>query len=230
MCYHLSHRKKVNTIAEYYEAELDDAEDVFEAEEHISGFEFSKIPIILLQEKKKLKLYNWGLIPSWIKDKTTALAFRKNTLNAKSETVFEKPSFKKAIETQRCIVPSTGFFEWQQDGKNKIPYYISLKEKEIISMAGLYDTWVDTETGEVINSVSILTTQANEVMSTIHNIKKRMPVLLDEQGTETWLLETLTQEKISSLCKPFNNNEMMFYKVDKQFKKIEHEIIQQQLF
>lgn len=151
-----------------------------------NGFLFPKTPVITNFEPEKIKLYHWGLIPFWAKD----LSIRKNTLNAKIETIKEKPSYKYSV-TKRCLVLVDGFYEWQwldEKGKKKQKYLITLPDKEAFALGGLYSEWVDKSTGEVINSYTILTTKANKLMSEIHNSKKRMPVILDKSIEKEWLL------------------------------------------
>jgi len=149
-----------------------------------SGFAFPEWRIIT--NKEEIQRMYWGLIPHWFKDadpnKIAAM-----TLNAQTETVHEKASFRSVVGKKNCVIPSTGFFEWQTLGKEKIPYFIKPVQTSIFSMAGIYDEWVDRSTGEVVHTFSILTCPANDVMEHIHNTKKRMPVLLSDLQSEAWL-------------------------------------------
>ena len=125
------------------------------------------------------------MIPHWAKDDS----IRKNTLNARSETIHEKPSFRQVVNN-RCLVLSDGFFEWQwldEKGKKKQKYEITLPSNELFAFAGLWSEWVDKTTGELINSYAILTTEANETMSRIHNSKKRMPMILSRDNERGWI-------------------------------------------
>ena len=111
------------------------------------------------------------------------------TLNARIETIEEKPAFKDVV-SQRCLVIANGFYEWQwldSKGKNKIKYEIGLENDELFAFAGLYSNWINKETGEVKNTFTIVTTEANQLMSKIHNIKKRMPIILKREDEEKWL-------------------------------------------
>nr|WP_299423128.1 SOS response-associated peptidase [uncultured Emticicia sp.] len=209
MCYNASYlEKKKSKLAERYKNALppnfkSDTE-MFEIPTYyfVSGFEHPKLPII---KHDDIFLYEWGLIPNWAKDAD----FQHNTLNAVGETVFEKPSFKSAIVSRRCILPVSGFFEWRQLNNKKYPYYIKIEGQEIFSLACVYDSWVDKSTGEVKNTFSIITTPANELMEKIHNVKKRMPLILSQSDEKTWLAPQLSQQSISDLIKTYNETDLV---------------------
>ena len=138
----------------------------------------------------------WGLIPSWAKD----ISVGARMINARSETVAEKPSFRRALQQRRCLVLADGFYEWQGKGKAKIPMYIALKTGRSFAMAGLWETWRDP-LGEVIRSCTIITTAANEVLEPIHH---RMPVILEEDQEAVWLDPDLTDaDRLTGLLKPY---------------------------
>jgi putative SOS response-associated peptidase YedK len=149
-----------------------------------SGFTFPAWRIVTQEES--LQTMHWGLIPAWFKgaDYTEIAA---KTLNARIETVNEKASFKHLLHRQECIVPSTGFFEWQTIGKEKIPFFIYPSKGEILSLAGLFDQWQDPVSGKIKKTFTVLTCPANELMAEIHNSKKRMPVLLKPEQEIDWL-------------------------------------------
>ena len=150
----------------------------------INGFEHPKI-LVTLPHSTHFDFYEWGLIPYWAKD----ISIQKSTLNARIETLAEKASFKNAIQN-RCLIPATGFYEWQwldEKGKNKQKYLIQNYDNTLFSFAGITSQWIDKATGEIKNTCCILTTQANEIMSKIHNTKQRMPVILAEKNEADWL-------------------------------------------
>lgn len=182
---------------------------------HGHAFGFMKWPVITNKKTNEIQEFNWGLIPSWVKSKEEAQKIRTYTFNAQSETAFEKPSFKTSIKSKRCIIPSTGFFEWQTVNLKKYPYFISLINQEIFSMAGLWEEWTDKQTGEILNTFSILTTVANPLMEKIHNIKKRMPVILLPEYENYWLEDDISKERIVSICKPINDDLMHAYTISK---------------
>ena len=131
-------------------------------------------------EGNEVEIMGWGFRPVWAQDISSAYKF----FNARAETLAEKPMWKKAFETKRCLVPATGFYEWQKNGKEKTPYYIYLKDQELFAFAGLYDSWTDQKTGEVHKTYTIITTNPNGLMKPIHD---RMPVILDTDKEADWL-------------------------------------------
>jgi putative SOS response-associated peptidase YedK len=187
----------------------------FEPIYHGSGFAFPEWPVITEEEPGKIQMFRWGLIPHWVKDHEQAKEIRTQTLNARSETVFEKPSFRSSINKKRCFVLSTGFFEWQDVNKKKYPFYISLIKHEIFALAGIYATWVDKSTGEVVNTFSILTTAANPMMARIHNSKERMPVVLHPENEQGWLNKDLSKEKIQSFFPAIDEKMMQAHTISK---------------
>lgn len=141
------------------------------------------------------------------------------TLNARADTIFEKLSFREPIMKKRCIVPSTGYFEWRHEGSKKIPYYIYLKDEEIFSMAGVYDTWLDKSTGVEHTTFSIITTDTNPLTNYIHNTKHRMPAILSKENEEKWLESALSKADISALLKPYDAALMDAYVIGNDFIK-----------
>lgn len=171
----------------------------------INGFTFPKTPVITNDKVDVIQALNWGLIPFWAKDNS----IRKYTLNAKIETLHEKPSYRDAVKN-RCLIISNGFFEWQwidPKGKKKQKYHITMPDKELFAFAGIWSEWVDKVTGEIVKSYSMVTTEANELMSEIHNIKKRMPVILTPENEKEWLagdsIELFSKPQIDLIATPF---------------------------
>lgn len=149
-----------------------------------SGFQFPSWNIIT--NAPNLAQMRWGLLPKWYSG-SNWMDFASKTLNARIETCHEKASFKHLVGTKRCLVPSSGFFEWQTNGKLKKPYFIRTKDHAIFSIAGLYDTWLDPNTGAFEQTFTILTTTANALMAEIHNSKQRMPLILLPDEEADWL-------------------------------------------
>jgi putative SOS response-associated peptidase YedK len=173
------------------------------------------MPVITQADPKYVQLFNWGLIPSWIKTKIDADKLKAQTLNARSETAFEKPSFRSGIRYNRCLIPADGFFEWREVNKKKYPHYIFMKNQELFCFGGIYANWTDRFTGELIQSFSILTTDANPMMEKIHNSKKRMPVIIPSNGYEHWLDNNLMPKDIQQFFKPFSESEMAYHTISK---------------
>ncbi len=131
-------------------------------------------------EERELVTLRWGLVPFWAKDPSIG----NRMINARAETVAEKPSYRNAYKHRRCLVLADGFYEWRRQGDVKTPYYISLASGEPFALAGLWENWTDKETGESLQTTTLITTEANDFMMPLHH---RMPVIL-EGGTATdWL-------------------------------------------
>jgi len=183
MCYQTKITKQKQEIAERFNAAIDALND-YEPIEFCNAFNYPKTPIITNTSPNKIQLFNWGLIPKWSDNKS----IRNYTLNARIETLEEKKSFKNVIQN-RCLILADGFYEWQwrnKRGSKKEKYLITLPNEELFAFAGIYSQWIDFN-NEVINSYAIITTQANKLMSEIHNTKQRMPVILKKQDEQNWL-------------------------------------------
>jgi putative SOS response-associated peptidase YedK len=220
MCYHSSDPTKEALKRAYAKnmasKQKEAIDENYKQRKHINGFSFPKLMVVTQAEPEKINFLNWGLVPNWFSKKGATEAeqnkslvqIKTATLNAKSETIFELPSFKTVIENQRCLIISGGFFEWQHIGNQKIPYFISLKNEEAFSFGGIYSNWVDQQTGEIINSCSIITCEANPLMAQIHNTKKRMPFILPKNKEDDWLKPNFKKDEIVNLMSPLNENLM----------------------
>jgi len=178
----------------------------------VSGFSHPRLPIV---KPDGIFLYEWGLIPSWIKDAEAAKDIRTKTLNAVGETVFEKPSYRKSIASQRCLLGISAFYEWREVKGAKYPYLIHATGNEIFSLGAIYDSWINKETGEIRNTFSILTTPANPLMEKIHNLKKRMPLILSPRDEMQWIDPSLKPNQINALIKPYDENDMTAYTISR---------------
>jgi putative SOS response-associated peptidase YedK len=147
---------------------------------------------------RNLARMRWGLIPSWTRD----LAKAPKSINARSEAAWDKPSFRSAIRHRRCLITANGFLEWKNTGSRKQPYLIRFENLELFSMAGIWESWKNPDTGEVVNSCAILTTNANEAVAAIHD---RMPVIIRPEDYPTWLALESSQEQIDTLLQPFTD-------------------------
>ena len=172
----------------------------------VSAFSLPEVPVICSEMSDEITTMIWGFIPFWIKDEDSAAQIRMKTFNARAETLLEKPSFKHTIKNQRCLVLTNGFYEWQHQGKDKIPYFIKLKDDIAMPMAGLFDKWINKETGEFLETFTIITTVANPLMEKIHNTKKRMPVILNEKNEKRWINKNLSVKDVQDLLKPINDS------------------------
>jgi putative SOS response-associated peptidase YedK len=182
---------------------------------YFSAFTYPRLPVISGKNNQIINMFTWGLIPSWVKDESYAEGIRSKTLNAKSETITEKPSFRNALKTGRCMVISKGFFEWQQRDNKKIPYYIGLKDEQLFGFAGLYDIWINPATGETNYTFTIITTSANPLLAEIHNTKQRMPVILPNDREQEWIDPKVPADKALELLRPYNQEMMTAWTVSR---------------
>lgn len=208
MCFFMAQNQPISKVENRFNAKVDKPDNFLQSD-YIVGFEYLNVPIILDSKPEIINTnYHWGLVPSWSKD----IDFRKNTLNARIETLQEKPSFKNVTQN-RCLVIASSFFEWRwldDKGKSKEKYQIYSSESETFAFAGLYETWVNPMTGITYNSFSIVTTQANEQMNYIHNHKGRMPVMLKKGDEQEWLN---TNNKTQDFIFPTYNPNLIGFKI-----------------
>jgi len=193
-----------------------------------SGFSYSNWPIIKGSAQNfTIENAHWELIAPWVKTSQEVQAGREkfNTLNATAERLLESKLFKPAALNNRCLVLSSGFYEWRHykpaGAKKEIayPYFISLKEQPLFYMAGIYQPWTDKETGETMDTFSIVTTKANALMEQIHNKKKRMPTILNEAQAAEWISPNVSESKIMELASfSIDESIMSAYTLDKGFR------------
>jgi putative SOS response-associated peptidase YedK len=162
------------------------------------------LTIIESHGRRELSSLVWGLIPSWSKEP-------KGFINARCETLEEKPSFSESFQNRRCLIPADGFYEWKRNGKSKQPYYFQMKNEAPFAFAGLWDRWEKEDVS--IISCSIITTTPNELLATIHD---RMPVILPTESHEAWLSNDTEPPRLKSLLIPFPASAMKSYAVSQQ--------------
>jgi putative SOS response-associated peptidase YedK len=212
MCGRYTQRQSAEVIAKAFEV---DNVPALESRYNIAPTQ--SVPTVLqssASSDRKFKMMHWGLIPKWAKDSKIGAKL----INARAETVAEKPAFKSAFRKRRCLVLADGFYEWQQqeNKKQKQPYYFRLKDEQPFAFAGLWEQWEDAS-GEVVNSCTLLTTDANELMRPIHN---RMPVILNPKSYELWLDPELKEhERLQPLLRPYSTQEMLAYPVSTTVNK-----------
>ena len=179
----------------------------------------SFVPVLVLENETVLKSMRWGLIPPWAKDE----AIGDKMINARAETLTEKASFKKPFQTQRCLVPATGYFEWQRTGAGKIPFQFSMADDRFFCIAGLWERWTrphrDGELGlddsgpglnQVVESFTIITTEPNSIAAQVHD---RMPVIVDQEHYSRWLEPESSEESLKTLFKPYPTEKMQVHRV-----------------
>lgn len=178
----------------------------------VSGFSNPQLPII---KHDGISMYEWGLIPFWTKNAQFANDIKSKTLNAVGETVFEKPSYKNSVRSKRCLLGVNGFFEWHTHNNTKYPFFIKTKDNNVFSLGCIYEAWTDKETGEVKNTFSIITTPANSLMEKVHNVKKRMPLIISAENEHKWINPELNPQQIKELIKPYDQSNMTAYPVSR---------------
>lgn len=164
-------------------------------------------PIIPDFDAGHIHFFRWGLVPHWAKD----LKIGYRMINARGETVHEKPAFRHSFQAKRCLVLADGFYEWKKNGKEKQPYRILMSDEKPFQMAGLYAFWTHPD-GSLIQSFTVITTAPNALMEDIHD---RMPVILDDERAGYWLDSEAKEEELKSLLSPFPSEKMRAYPVSK---------------
>jgi putative SOS response-associated peptidase YedK len=163
-------------------------------------------PIVVRRSPNRLCMMRWGLIPIWAKDEKVG----SRLINARSETLAERPAFQACLEDRRCLVPTTGFYEWKATGRGKVPYFFRRTDERLFALAGLYDRWRDPS-GQEVMSFTILTTAANELTAPIHG---RMPVILAREDEGAWAEPSpLAEGELDRICHPFPSELMEAYSV-----------------
>lgn len=139
----------------------------------------SEMPVIVRKENNEVALMRWGLVPHWTKDPKTA----PRPINARAESLAEKPMFAPLLKSGRCLVPASGFYEWKKEGTHKAPFYFHLPDEPLFAFAGLYDTWRGPDDTPLM-TYTIITCDANPLLAEVHD---RMPVILTRESEERWL-------------------------------------------
>ena len=165
-------------------------------------------------DERTLVPARWGLIPSWSQE-------AKGIINARSETLNEKPSFSESFERRRCLIPADGFYEWKKSGKSKQPYYFQMKDEEPFFFAGIWDQWRRGD--ESVTSCAIITTTPNELLETIHD---RMPVILPAHAQDAWLSSDTQPMELLSFLNPFPAAAMKSHPVSQQANAAKVEDVQ----
>ena len=176
--------------------------DLFQPRYNIAPMQI--VPIVRDSEnEREISELKWGLVPSWSKD----VAIGNRMINARADTLTEKPSFREAFAKRRCLIPTSGFYEWAKtDSGAKQPFYFYLKEKEVFGFAGLWEEWIDKETGDLLETFTIITTAANDVLKPVHD---RMPVIIKAENYEEWVDTKIKDtEKLKKFLMPYPANEM----------------------
>lgn len=167
------------------------------------------VAVVRQREKRALDACKWGLVPSWAKDPKIG----NRMINARAETLREKPAYRNALKRRRCLIPASGFYEWRQEGETRVPTYIFPRTAPLFALAGLWEEWRSPE-GELLHSCTIITTGANEFMAPIH---ARMPVILPPAQQELWLDPgQQDSDALAELLQPLAGEELAAHPVGRQ--------------
>ena len=185
---------------------------------HVSGFEHPELPIITVADGVyRMEPMRWGLIPRWCKDMPTALKMWNQCLNARSETMFDKPAFRAASGKGRAVVVVDSFFEHHHFAGKVYPFNVRRTDGEPMLIAALAEEWTDRDTGEVLHTFAIVTTEANTMMAAIHNNPKlegpRMPLILEGDTLDLWMDANAQKEEVLHICRPLATEALTAYPV-----------------
>lgn len=199
------------TLAEMLELDLPD----FDLEPRYNAAPSQRMPVIADDRPYAMQLMKWGLIPSWAKDP----AIGHKLINARAETITEKPAFRHAFAHSRCLVLVDGFYEWQPTPLGKVPHHIRRKDKAVITLAGLWESWKDAE-GREIRSFNIITVPPNALMESIHD---RMPAIIEPQDRKKWLERKTTVAELHELLRPYAGDDLEAVEVGRGVNSPLHE-------
>jgi len=208
MCGRFSSSSKPEQIKKEFKVAVEDPA-IFKPRYNIAPSQM--IPIVLDRTGERIVAQlKWGLVPSWAKDALIG----SRMINARAETLMEKPSFREAYKSRRCIIPASGFYEWQRAEKGaKQPFYFYLTNKEVFGFAGLWEEWLDKKSSESLETCTIITTEANDVLKPVHD---RMPVILKAADYDEWLdTKEANTDKLQKLLAPYPPDEMSSHAVSR---------------
>ncbi len=214
MCYNISLKMPIKQLELRFTEHFDDS-SLYQPTYHVSAFSFPNWPVISNDNPDLIQFFRWGLIPFWTENEAAADSLKSRTLNARAETISTKPAYRVSIRNKRCLVLTDGFYEWHEQNKKKYPFHIRLTSKDGFAMAGIWDTWENKESGTVLNTFSIITTEANPLLARIHNTRKRMPVILKRDNEKKWLRHDLEMKDIASMLSAYDEREMEAFPVSR---------------
>ena len=224
MCYTATQVSKAYEYQSFYVAKLSPhitSEDVgtfYKAD----GFAHPDLVVIVKRESGiEIDIMKWGLLPSWKKPLADMMKLSNSTLNAKRETIWEKPSFKGSIVNKRCIIPVNSFFEYKHVDGDKLPYLIYPKSHPFFNLAGIYSYYKNPDNDQWIKSFSIITQEANEFMADIHNTAKRMPLMLSQDLVNEWLNPNAPRSIVDEIMQySCDDDSLAAYRVRRDLKKL----------
>jgi len=208
MCGRFTLVKEIEEIEERFDAKF--SQNSYSKNYNAAPSNF--LPVITGEISDQIQFFQWGLVPSW--SKSTQIAYK--TINAIKETITEKPTFKNAFASKHCLVLADGYYEWKTEGKDKIPYRITVNNGEAFAFAGIWETWESVSTKIPLYSFSIITIPALPEISHLH---ERMPVILSAESEKEWL-NSKNEEDSLELLKAPEINQIQYYSVSKKVNKV----------
>ena len=205
MCYHIFLAAGPEELARHFGRKADLIRNL---RPPVRACAFSHLPYPVLTGDEQIQYSRWGLIPYWLRRPEDVVTVRNQTVNARAETIFENASFRVPIRQRRCLVPVSGFYGWRHEQRRKIPLYVTLKERPLFSLAGIYDRWYCRATAAWTTTFSIITTEANPLMRYVNNANGRMPVILRPDDESRWLSPALSDAQIAALLKSYPEQEL----------------------
>ncbi len=210
MCGRFAFYSPTEAVVRYFN--VDDAPDI-ETRYNIAPTQY--VPAVRDSEGHNvLSLLRWGLVPFWAKDK----AIGNRMINARAETVAEKPAYRAAFRRRRCLLPATGFYEWKRVADGKQPIFITMKDERPFAFAGLWESWKGEDPDNPLESCTIVTTEPNKLLSEVHN---RMPVILRNQDHDAWL--RAPADEAAELMRPYPDDDLRFFPVSKRVNSPQNE-------
>lgn len=209
MCFHVSTKVKRSL-----ENEDKGGFRIVEESERYGAYDRPYLPATLTINQAEPQSLEWGLVPHWARNIDHARELQAVGRNARRETMFEKPMFRDAAQKSRCLIWLDGFYEWQHRGKKKVQYFIHMPGNELFPVAGLRSVWTDPQTGLTLDTCTIVTTAANELMSEIHNSKLRMPAIMLPVFQADWLDPATGIEQIRLSTNPLPDGILVAEEVD----------------
>lgn len=221
MCYHTATPEK-KAIKELLDREI--RIDDYKHHYHVNGYSHPEMPVMLSEDKDHVQAVSWGYIPPKATPEFAADFQKKGySLNAKSETIFNLDIYRESAKQRRCLVFVSGFFEWKLERVNgkdvKRPYFIKMPGQNAFALGGIYSHWTEKGEDPVVTGHNILTTPANELMSSIHNTKKRMPLILDQRDWDLWLDSAADEKHVKQVMKQYPDDLLNAHPVNLSLKK-----------
>ena len=205
MCGRFTLHHSTKEVAERFEVE----EMLFTIEPRYNIAPSQPIAVIVEKSPRRLENFKWGLVPFWAKDPKIG----NKMINARAETLMEKPAFRNALIHRRCIIPADGFYEWKTEGKGRLPLHIRMRDRRLFAFAGQWEEWKSPD-GTPLRTCTIITSDPNDLISSIHN---RMAVILRPEHEATWLDSSIKNSSdLMSLLQPYPDNEMEAYEVSRR--------------